>query len=122
MDPVNGLNQIMQVLRRRLGKSAPDSNRPSKPATKPATGTRTTVKPGSDEILRRIGDRIHALNPDEKRGTKAMQIFIESVLVWEFGEELLQDPRFTEIAREVQHTINENELARQKLTTLLEQL
>lgn len=122
MDPVNGLNQIMQVLRRRLGSKATQESKNLSKSSQPATGTHSTAKPGSDEILRRIGERIQALNPDEKRGAKAMQIFIESVLVWEFGEELLQDPRFTEIAREVQHTISENELARQKLTALLDQL
>ena len=124
MDPVNGLNQIMQVLRQRLGNksSKTEQSKSAGQSTKTSHAAKTATKPSSDEILRRIGDRVRALSPEEKRGNKAMQIFVESVLVWEFGEELLQDPKFTEIANEVHHTINENAVAREKLVTLLTKL
>jgi hypothetical protein len=121
MDPINGLSHIMRVLRERLAQKSGSTEKSStKSGTPPQK--KSAPKAAPDEIMRRIGDRIRALTPEERRGGKGIQVFVESVLVWEFGEELLQDPRFTEIAREVQSSISENSNARDKLVSLLNQL
>ena len=122
MDPINGLSQIMRVLRERLAQKSSSSEKSSAKSGAASPSRKSTSKAAPDEIMRRIGERIRALSPDERRGGKGIQIFVESVLVWEFGEELLQDPRFTEIAKEVQSSISENSTARDKLLSLLNQL
>lgn len=121
MDPINGLSQIMRVLRERLAQKSAGSEKTSAKSD-PSSPKKTAAKAAPDDIMRRIGERIRALSPDERRSGKGIQVFVESVLVWEFGEELLQDPRFSEIAKEVQSSISENSNARDKLVSLLNQL
>jgi hypothetical protein len=122
MDPINGLSQIMRVLRERLAQKSGSTDKTSAKSSAAASSRKSAAKAAPDEIMRRIGERIRALTPEERRGGKGIQVFVESVLAWEFGEELLQDPRFTEIAREVQASISENSNARDKLVSLLNQL
>jgi hypothetical protein len=48
-----------------------------------------------------IVERIRALPEEERTSPKAARIFVETVIAWEFGEQLLQDPQFTDLSKEV---------------------
>ncbi len=118
MDPVNGVGQIVQILRKKLGdrKVAQPSSDASSEKTSSAR------KASAEDIRRKIGTRIRTLDPDEHQGRKAAQIFVESIIAWEFGDEVLQDPKFAELATEVTDSVLHNEKAATQLKTLLGQL
>lgn len=124
MDPIKGMNQIAQILRQKLAernashiKSSSGSDAsPSRSA--PARAPKATV----DDIKRKIGERIGALPDKERRSPRAAQIFVEIVITWEFGEQILQDPQFTDLANEVVNAMVENPVVWEKMQTLLDGL
>lgn len=124
MDPINGISQIMQILRRKLGEQSTDANSKTGTSrqTSPTGQQERSEKPSAEEIQRKIGDRIKALNEDEREGTKATLVFVESVLVWEFGDKLLQDPKFAELSKQVAHTISQDRTASAQMQNLLSEL
>lgn len=124
MDPINNLNQIMQVLRQRLAQKPEQKNRVS--GSKTAADNRVTAskaqKASTEEVIQGIARRINALSPDDRHGPAAVKIFVESVLIWEFGDELTQDAAFSELATEVQNSLLENQSAHEKLLSFFAKL
>ncbi len=105
MDPVNQLSQIMQTLRQRMSAQTQKTDRAHGQQTDRGSRTRKQSAGGKaslEQVRNRIRERVRQLAPDQRDGKQAAQIFVESILVWEFGEELLQDPRFEDLSREVQ--------------------
>lgn len=59
--------------------------------------------PEQSGMSRLIAVRIKALDPDDpKRGRKAFRIFLESVLLSELGEGLINDPQFYQMVDKIQ--------------------
>ena len=120
MDPVSGLNQLMQVLRQKL------SERPPAIAKKQTASANTTAdastKVSVDAIKRKIGARIKTLPDGEAASTQAAQIFVEAVMTWEFGDQLLQDPQFSQLAKDVVKAMAENPKVWRQLQTSLNEL
>lgn len=117
MDPITGLNQIMAMLRRQVSQQSQTSKRSETPAAHAQT-----AKPSAEEILRRINERIRQLDPDQRQGNKAAQILIQSILVWEFGESLLQDPKLEALSRRVSETMERDQQAWDSVQALLRNL
>lgn len=125
MDPVNGINQLMALLKRQLA----ERNERSAGST---TGTqlsrsrqpthRAPAKVTVDEIQRRIGQRLKSIASAERSGPLGTQIFIESVLVWEFGDDILNDPGFGDFVASVRETMSHDPDLQHSLERLLERL
>ncbi|MCU7925851.1 MAG: hypothetical protein KZQ97_05330 [Candidatus Thiodiazotropha sp. (ex Dulcina madagascariensis)] len=117
MDPIRRINELVALLR---SGSSPDKS--AQLSTKqPATSASSTQSLSSkraktdrtdiSELKKRVLDRIALLTPDQRKGEKAVRIFIESVLAWEFGSELQNDPRLHTIAQEIsEHFIKDHSL------------
>ena len=57
-----------------------------------------------------ISQRVKALDPaDPQRGRKAFRIFLESVLLNELGEELINDSAFYQMVDQVQQTMEQDQ-------------
>jgi hypothetical protein len=124
VDPLSGLSQITQILRKKLSERS--SSRVGKNVDTPLSGfcapSPPRTKPSAEEIKRKIGERIRNLSADDRRGKKGAQIFVELVLMWDFGEQLLRDPQFTELSKEVVNAMAENSTVWNHLQTLLEDI
>lgn len=123
MDKVDRLGQLMGALRRRVleaPKGAPGSGAASSDsAPPPSAAGRGSI----DDLRDRIRERLRALPRDgAKRESRAARIFVESVLVWEFGDALLDDPRFADLAGRVDEQIASDAGLRRQLRELLEEL
>ena len=71
------------------------------------------------QLQRNIFDQIKKLSTDdEKKDEKSTLIFIESVLKWEFGQDFIQDPLFSELVREVNTILQNEQNLHQKLNKL----
>ena len=79
------------------GRSAPNS--PKTPAARSKSGSLSKL------IVKRIGALRH---DDAERGRKAFRIFLESVLLNELGENLINDPRFYQMVDDIQHQMESN--------------
>ena len=122
MDPVGGLSEIMRLLQRQLAEKKQQSERlePTGGQTgTPARRATTASKVSPEEIQRRIGERIRMLEPEERQGPRAAQVFVESVLAWEFGDEVLDDPDFVELTRQVRTAMTDDPMLWRKVQGVL---
>ena len=116
---INGLQNVMEVLRRQIAESAQRLDAPGKSPT-PSAATPNTAKASLPDLKRRIKERLDTITKDDPaRAKKAYRLFIESVLVWEFGDALLLDPRFEEMLTRLQEGLGSVPNAQQQFDKLL---
>ena len=123
MEPIHNIAQVMQALRRqmaanleRLGQSGKLTGQAG-----PLSGTPSQrVQPTVQQAMAR---RIRSIAPDDPGFLeKAALVFVESVLLAEFGEELLNDPAFRDLAAQVQSAMISNTEIREDLRRLTVQI
>ena len=102
MAGIDSVQQIVATIRAemagRIGQGNPT-------AVKAESKGRAAAKaaPKSTRLGGLINQRVAALDPaDPERGRKAFRIFLESVLLGEFGEELINDPGFYQMVDDIQ--------------------
>lgn len=120
MGPIDSLNQIMRILRRQLSEKIQHKSKNT--ATNSLFGSdaaENKIKPSLQELQQKIHNRIDALEETEKKGPKAISIFIESILLWEFGDRLIEDSQFTELTERLRHIMTEDPLIYNKIQTFL---
>ena len=125
MDPINKLTRLLETLR--LQQSATGKTRSHKPeSTDRAKQSEKRVQYSSkrslEQLSQRIGERINRLAPNERQGDKGTQVFIDSILAWEFGEELLQSESFSRYSNKIQEAIRSDDRLNNELKKLLESL
>lgn len=123
MDPIDGLSHIAQIFRQKLAeKNHSPATKHDIKASKHSTPP-LAAKPSAEEIKRKISERIQSLNTDEdQQGRIAAQIFVETILTWEFGEQLLEDPEFTELSSDVATTMWQDPHTWQQLKQVIKSL
>jgi len=63
----------------------------------------------SEDLAARLARRVRAIDPaDPNAGEKAMHVFLESVLLAEFGDHLINDPAFHQIVDAVHQQMRGN--------------
>jgi len=99
MPRIDTASRLAEILRRQIGELR--SGRPSprlSAGDKPGTG-HGQVQTLAQVIARRL-HAIDAADPDRRR--KAFKVFLESVLLAELGDELVNDPAFYQLVEQVQ--------------------
>lgn len=123
-DSIDGLSRIMQALQQRLEAQKPQTRQAgtsaSGGASRSSAGTHTRAS--LDQVRKQMGSRIRALEPQDRGGQAGVRIFVESILTWEFGEQMLNDPQFDELSREVQSQLSADPVIGGRLKRLLEHL
>jgi len=105
MDPVNRLDQVLQVIGRQMSERASRLDTGAKTSTSARTA-RAARRPSLAALKSKVQERLRALDPDDaRRSDKARRLFLESVLVWQFGDDLLLDRGFEEIVAGVQEEL-----------------
>ena len=106
MQPVDNIAQVMQVLRRQMAENL-DRLRSSgklKGAAPPASAG--SVVRTASTLRQTVERRIKSIDADDPRFLeKATHGFVESVLLAEFGEGLVNDPEFRDLMVQVQSTM-----------------
>jgi hypothetical protein len=122
MDPIGNFGQMAEILRRQLL----EAQRSGTGAIKSTTETKTAVgyvRPGIDELKKTIREKLTRINArDSKAGQKFTHVFLESVLLWEFGEGLREDPKFYALLEEIQVGMEGDAGVRDSLMALMESL
>jgi hypothetical protein len=74
--------------------------RRGQPASQPSATAQTAARSGVRAL---VAQRVHALDRDDpRRKNKAVRIFLESVLLYELGGQLVTDPTFADMVDAVQ--------------------
>jgi hypothetical protein len=122
MDPINKLTKLLEVLRLQQTNagSATSKKLASAPGVKQAnphsaSAGKIPAKLNLNQLSRRIAERINRLPLEDRQSSKkAVHIFVDSVLAWEFGEDILDTDSFSRYSTKVRETINSNtELTRE---------
>lgn len=121
-DPVQGLNALVEALRRRMaGRREKVSSSKTSAASTPSPAT-PQRKADIQDLKVQIGKRLAGLSPEERRSKRGQQVFLESVLVWEFGDEITSDPAFAQLTAEIQQAIEKETDVRDRFGAMLESL
>src|SRR5690348_9858087 len=120
MEPVDGVTQAMEILRRQMAENLDGLKRtgkdPSRVATRPTVGS-SAMSPSIPEIVARKIRTMDPLAPDFDQ--QASSVYIESVLIAEFGDRLVNNPAFHDMLSAVQKTMLSDETIRIQLQSLL---
>ena len=125
MDRINGLSHIMESLRKQFTENATRANKgeTSKRPKETSRSARTRRKISIKQLENRITERIQLLDRQSgEYSRQATHIFVESVIVWEFGEQILNDSRFPEMARAIVSTLDGDEKVRDKMQALIDKM
>ena len=120
MDRISGLNKIVESLRLQISKK--QSSRISSVKRKTPGIGKVERKPrriSSEQLQKRIIDRIKVLDKnDESFQFQATSIIIESVLIWEFGDNLSSNPKFYEMVSDINNSMLSDKPTSLKLNKL----
>lgn len=98
MTRIGGSNAWAALVRAQPGSTDRRLRQPAPAASNAATGTRQGAYPLSSALVQRL----RALRPDDgQRARKAFRLFLESVLLQEFGPQLANDAGFDEWVEQV---------------------
>lgn len=122
MDRIKSLNSIVEVVRAQISSRTHSSKRRSSSAST-ASGTARTQKLSQQDLRRSIAEKISALDPNNQRELdRSKQIFLESVVLWEFGGDLINDPTFPELIDKIKSTLDQNQDAAQHFENMIRNL
>jgi len=105
MTSINGAADVAMFIRRQL-----ETMRAS-PSSRPRAAGKgdRSAPPQAGDLPSLVFRRIRLVDPaDPDRRRKVFGVFIESVLLFELGEELINDPKFYELAAHVQARMAED--------------
>lgn len=100
--PIGTVGQLVAAIQAQLAAGvAVKQSTPRAPARRPAAAASHAYSPHNLESL--IGQRVKSIERDDPdKGRKAFRIFLESILLSHFGEQLINDPKFYQLVDEVQ--------------------
>jgi hypothetical protein len=122
MDPINNVNQLVETLRRQLIDAQNKTGATSRTPSQTNIGA-TSGQAGVEVLQQKIREKLRRIDSgDPKAAQKSVHIFLESVLLWEFGERLMEDPKFYALLDEVQISMESDPAVREDLSMLISQL
>ena len=107
MDPLGGVSPVMEILRRQMSENLEKLRRAGSVAAGSHPLPRVAGRPVAASLRQTLARRIGSVDARDPRfQERATAIFVESILVAEFGEELVNDPGFRLMIREVARTMS----------------
>lgn len=106
MPDINSVQQIVATIRAEMTARINVADTHARPTQTRQANSKTVRRSAMQRHGSLINQRVTALDPDDpNRGRKSFRIFLESVLLVEFGEALINDPQFYQMVDEVQRTM-----------------
>ena len=120
MTSIGNVQQIVAVIRQQLATRAA----PFEAKLRRGEGTGAAAsKSAPKDIAALIGQRIRAIDRDDpNRGRKTFRVFLESILLSEFGEELINDPQFFRVVDDVQHQMETDPATQGSVSVAIQEL
>jgi hypothetical protein len=127
MDPVSKLTRLLEALRlQQTGSKRSNQTTVTTDARRSTSQTEKThisqEKSSLDQLNRRISERISRLPPEDRESDKAVQLFVDAVLAWEFGDELLESSSFSRYSKQIRAAIKSDKNLNHDFQLLLKSL
>jgi hypothetical protein len=98
LSSIGNVQQIVAVIRQQLAARAVRADSRGQKASSQGAAPRSPA-----DLFAHVGERVKAIDRDDPdRGRKAFRVFLESVLLGELGESLINDPQFYRVVDDVQ--------------------
>ena len=121
MDPISGINRIVENLRRHIARK--ENNKNISSASSRAHGSNRThsqARISTKQLKVKISERVANIDKNTANyNQEAMRAILESILVWEFGDNFLTDPEFFDMLTEISSTISTDFNTNNKMTELI---
>lgn len=123
MTTVDRMTQLLTALRQELGGQIRTKRSDKSSLTEAATPDKIS-QPVSPEALKlRISRELKRYNLKSSEGRKhARRLFVETIILGDFGEDISHDPKFAFLIRDVETSLSEDSKVSQTLDNLLEEL
>jgi hypothetical protein len=121
MDPLTSLDSIAELIRRRSLEmsSGKLDKRFSEKLSQTKVKHNVAKLQTADDVKLKIVIAINAIDgSDSKKSQKIVGIFVENVLLWKFGEELINDPNFINLVDDVGSLLLKEPLIYEQLNSL----
>lgn len=121
MDKLGNISQIIEIIRGHAKAGISETKHKKNNSTE----IQSPIKPrktSKDELKKNLSQKLKSTSKHPDFASRSKDIFLESVILWEFGEQLANDPLFAEIRSKVRQTIDNNADASKKLEKLIAQL
>lgn len=123
MDPISPLNGLTELLRKRITAEASGKRGGPSSRSKEAGAGRLEHKADVEALREQVIRSMQAIDPaDSTRSTKTMRVFVESVLVWQFGTGVLSDPTFANLVSDVQAALESDSTVSEALTNFVAEM
>ena len=125
---VNNLNQLVSLIQRQRDEYQADraeQSAPSSKADKKSPTRRSSPKSRLTplELKAQIKNRLKSLQQDTELDEQtARRLFIESVLAWQFGNDILNDPKLHLLTSEIEQFYKEDERLDQGISKMIKQM
>lgn len=118
---IGSVNQLVSLIRTQLSSRSDAVSTASRQNKRAPSSAKSDTAARSLQAL--ITQRIKAIDPnDSQRGRKAFRIFLESILLSHFGENLINDPQFYQMVDEIQTTMEADTDIRQQIDAAVQHL
>lgn len=104
MEPINGLGRVSELLRKKVTEKS-FGTRTSKVAT--GSHLQSSERPSIAAFERQMQQKIKNLQHIDASPTALQHAVIESILAWEFGEQLRNEPKFIALVTRVKQHVEE---------------
>lgn len=113
--PIGSVSQLVHVIRSQLNARAP--------ARRVAASDATVTRYAEQNLAALIEVRVKQIGRDDpQRGRKAFRVFLEAVLLAQFGEQMLADPQFYQLLDDVQRAMQADPACAQLMDQAIAQL
>jgi len=122
MDPINQLNPVLDALRRQLAENIERMRKSGKLARGPAAATGRTAAPAAPSLDAVLAQRLGGPQARGLSPAAAARVFVETVLLAEFGQELLSDPALGPLIDDISSAFREDPAVKADFDLMLEEL
>ena len=121
MNKIGNIGQILGIIRSQT-KAGISKQKNGKESSAEINAASSIKRISRDELKNNIIRKLKSAPKNADTVLISKDVFLESVMLWEFGEQLANDPLFTEIRNKVRQAIDNNPDASKKLEKLIQQL
>ena len=123
MDPIGQINPVLEALRRQLAENIERMRKAGKLAAASPGAAASRAAAAAEPLEAVLRRRVAAIDRRSPEGlAAASRVFVEAVLVAEFGRGLLADPGLGEMLNEISASLREDPEIREQLDRMLGEL
>ncbi len=123
MDPIHSVSQVMDALRRKMSENLETLRLAGRLPLYQRTTARPTRARSPADLRRVAARRVGSVSENDPAfQQKTALLFVESVLLDQFGENLVNDPAFRQLVDQVCTTMTQDEETASDLRALIAEL